>query len=170
MAHADAVIYVAEDKLEQLVGQDARGVSEPKERMIGKDGPQPHGSRVENALVAQAAQAPVAVDDFYPLPNEDVSEDGKEGEDGGEGGLAVDDEEGHVVDLEPVGEMADALAVVVRMRDDDDFVSPVNQLAGELVDVRFDASGLREEEVADHGDVVPAARHVGGLFLRVATT
>jgi hypothetical protein len=31
-----------------------------------------------------------------------------------------------------------------------------------LVDVRLDASGLGEEEVANHGDVVCAACHDGG--------
>ncbi len=88
-------------------------------------------------------------------------EDGEEGEDGGEGGLAVDDEEGDVVDLEAVGEVADAFAIVMGVGDDDDLVAAVYELAGELVNVRLNTSGLGEEEVADHGDVVRLAGHPG---------
>lgn len=156
------MVHVAERKLEQLVGQDARRVCKPKERMIRKDGTQAHGAGVQDALVAQTTEAPMAVDNLDALADADVPQHGEEGEDGGEGGVAVDDEEGHVVDLEAVGEVAHALAVAVRVRDDDDLVPAVDELARELVDVRLDAPRLREEEVADHGDVVRAARHGGG--------
>lgn len=166
MAHADAVIDIAQGKLEQLVGQDAGGVCESKERMIGKDGPQPHGPGMQDALVAQTAEAAMAVDNLDTLPNADVAQNGKEGEDGGERGVTVDDEKGHVVDLEAVCEVADALAVVVGVRDDDDLVAAVDELARDLVDVRLDAAGLGEEEVADHGDVVRSARHVWGASVR----
>lgn len=113
--------------------------------------------------MAEVAQAGVAVDNLDALADADVAEDGEEREDGGEGSGAVHDEEGHVVDLEAVGEVADAFAVVVRMGDDDDLVAAVDELARELVDVRLDASGLREEKVADHGDVVRRARHLAVL-------
>lgn len=109
--------------------------------------------------MAQRAETAMAMDDFNLLADADVAQDGEEGEDGGKGGRAVDDEEWHVVDLEAVVEVANALAVVVVVGDDDDFVASVDELAGELVDVRFDAAGLREEEVADHGDVVCFAPH-----------
>ena len=65
-----------------------------------------------------------------------------------------------MVDLEAVGEIADAGAAFVGVGDDDDFVAAVDELGGELVDVAFNAAGLGEEEVADHGDVV---RHCRGL-------
>lgn len=67
-----------------------------------------------------------------------------------------------MVDLDAVGEIADALAIVVSVCDDDDLVAAVDELCGKLIDVRFDASWLREEEVANHGDVVCAACHDGG--------
>lgn len=161
MAHADAVIYITESKLEQLVGQDASGISKPKERVVGKDGPQTHGARVQNRLIAETAQAAVSMDNLNLLADANVAKDGEERKDGGEGRLAVDAEKRDVVDLEAVGEVAHAFAVVGRVRDDDDLVPAVNQLAGDLVDVRLDAAGLREEEVADHGDVVRFARHDG---------
>ena len=59
-----------------------------------------------------------------------------------------------MVDFEAVGEIADAGAAFVGVGDDDDFVAAVDELGGELVDVAFNAAGLGEEEVADHGDVV----------------
>lgn len=37
--------------------------------------------------------------DLYSLANDDISEDGKEGEDGGKGRLSVYNEEGDMVDL-----------------------------------------------------------------------
>lgn len=159
VADAYAVVYVAEGELEHLVGEDAGGVGEAEERVVGEDGAQAHGAGVEDPLVAEAAQAAVAVDDLDALADADVAEDGEEGEDGGKGGLAVDDEEGHVVDLEAVGQVADALAVVVGVGDDDDLVPTVDELGRDLVDVRLYASGLGEEEVADHGDVVRSSSH-----------
>lgn len=162
MADADAVIHVAQAELEELVGQDTGCVGKPKERVVGEDGPQPHSPRMENGLVTQVAQAAMAVDNLDALADDNVPKDGEEGEDGGEGGVAVDDEEGDVVDFEAVGEVADALAIVVGVGYDDDLVAAVDKLAGELVDVGFDAAGLGEEKVADHGDVVRLARHLGG--------
>lgn len=111
--------------------------------------------------MAKTAETAMAVDDLNALADANVSEDGKEGEDGGKGGMAIDLEEGHVVDLDAVGEVADALAVIVGVSDDDNLVSTVDELCGELVDVRLDASRLGEEEVANHSDVVCAACHDG---------
>lgn len=129
--------------------------------MIGKGGAQAHGAGVEDGLVAETAETSMAMDNLDALADANVSEDGEEGEDGGKGGVAIDLEEGHVVDLDAVGQIADALAVVVGVSDDDDLVAAVDELCGELVDVRLDASGLGEEEVANHGDVVGAACHDG---------
>ena len=117
---------------------------------------------MQNGLMAQAAQTSMAVDDLDLLTDDDVAEDGEEGEDGRKGGLAVDDKEGHVVDLEAIGQVADASATLVLMGDDDDLVATVNELLRQLVDVTLDTSGLGEEEVADHGDVV---RHDGGCIV-----
>ena len=65
-----------------------------------------------------------------------------------------------MVDFETVCEIADAGSALVGVGDDDDLVAAVDELGGELVDVAFNAAGLGEEEVADHGDVVG---HFGGL-------
>ena len=67
-----------------------------------------------------------------------------------------------MVDFDTVGEVADAFAVIVGVGDDNDLVATVDKLCGELIDVRFDASWLWEEEVANHSDVVCAACHDGG--------
>lgn len=67
-----------------------------------------------------------------------------------------------MIDLDAVCEVPHALPVVVGMSYDDDFVATVDKLRSELVNVRFDASWLREEKVADHGDIVRAACHDGG--------
>lgn len=112
----------------------------------------------------------MAVNDLNLLTDADISERREEGKNCRERRVSVNDEERHVVDLEAVGQVANTLAIAVRVRDDDDLVAAVNQLAGELIDVGFDASRLREEKVADHGDVVRAARHgvEGGREGRIA--
>ena len=122
--------------------------------MIGKDGSQAHSARMQDALVAETTETAMTMDNFNLLTNADVAEDGETGKDGGERGLAVDDEKGDVVDLEAVGEIANALAVVVGVRDDDDLVAAVDEFGRQLVDVGLDAAWLRKEEVARHGDVV----------------
>lgn len=96
--------------------------------MISKDGPQAHGAGVEDGLVAQTAETGMAVDYLYVLPDDDVPEGREEGEDGGEGGLAVDDEEGDVIDLESVGQIAYTGSALVGVCDDDDFVAAVYEL------------------------------------------
>jgi len=130
--------------------------------MIRIHGPKAHGSPMKDGLVGQGAKGRMPVYDLDTFADEDVAEDGKQGEDGGEGGVPVDNGEGNVVDLEAVGEVADAVAVAVGVGDYDDFVAAVDEFCGELVDVGFDSPWLRVEEVADHGDVVGAARHLGG--------
>ena len=48
-------------------------------------------------------------------------------EDSRKRGLAIDDEEGYVVDFESVCEVADAFAVIMGVGDDDDLVAAVYQ-------------------------------------------
>jgi hypothetical protein len=110
--------------------------------------------------------------------NDDVAKDGEEGEDGRKGGFAVDDEKRDMVDFEAIREIAHASSPFVCVRYDDDFVSSVDELGGELVDVTLDSSGLGEEEVADHGDIIwhcgelersccgPAGQHNSFVFRR----
>ena len=88
------------------------------------------------------------------LSNDDIAEDWEEGEDGGKGRCTVDDEKGDVVDFEAVREIPHSSAPVVSVRYNDDFVSSIDELGGELVDMTFDSARLGEEEIADHGDIV----------------
>ena len=166
MAHADDMVNIAESELEKLICKDAGGIGKAKERVVGKDSAQTHGPSMQDGLVAQAAQTGVTVDDANLFPQYDVAEDGEEGEDGREGGGAVYDQEGDVVDLEPVGQVSYASASLVGVGDDDDLVAPVYQLGRELVDVTLNPARLGEEEVADHGDVVRFLSHRGRLDLR----
>ena len=103
------------------------------------------------------------MDDLYTLTNHNVAEYREEGEDGGEGRLAIDDEEGDVVDLEAIGEVADACAAFVGVGYDYDLVAAIDEFGGELVDVRLHAAWLGEEEIGDHGDVVGHFEGVSGI-------
>lgn len=105
-------------------------------------------------LMAKTAQTRVPVHNLNLLSDDNITKDRKEREDGGHGRFAVDDEKGDVIDFQTVGEIADSGAAFVGMGDNDDFVAKVDEFGAELVDVRFDAAGLREEEIGDHGDVV----------------
>lgn len=91
---------------------------------------------------------------FNFFPQYEISKYGKEGKYSGKRRLSIDDEERNVIDLQTVGEIADSCATFVGVGDYDNFMAPVDEFGRELVDVGFDAAGLREEEVADHGDVV----------------
>jgi hypothetical protein len=95
--------------------------------------------------------------------NYDVAEYRKEGEDGGEGGFAVDDEEWHMVDLQAIREISYAGPFFVCVGDDYNLVSAINELRRKLIDMTFNTSWLGKEEVADHGNIV---RH-GGIGIAV---
>ena len=82
--------------------------------------------------------------------DDDVAKDWKEGEDSRHCGLAVDDQEGDMVDLETIGKVSDPSPTGVSMCDNDYFVTAIDQLGRQLVYVTLDSSGLREEEVTDH--------------------
>jgi hypothetical protein len=60
------------------------------------------------SLVAQVTDASVSVDYLDLFADNDVTEDWEEGEDGREGGLAVDGPEGDVVGFDAVCEVTDA--------------------------------------------------------------
>lgn len=162
VAHTDTVVNVTQGEFEKLIRENGTCISKAKERVVGKNSPQPHCAGMQDSFMAKTAETAMAVHNLNTFANTNVPEGGKEGEDGRKCGGAVDDEEGNVVDLDAVCEIADALPVIIGVSDDDDLVATVDKLCGELIDVRFDASWLREEEVANHGDVVCAACHDGG--------
>ena len=72
----------------------------------------------------------MAVYDFYPFAYDDVAEYWKEGEDCGKRSFAVDYEEGHIVDLQPVREVSDACSAGIRVRNNYYFVTAVNEFLG----------------------------------------
>ena len=59
-----------------------------------------------------------------------------------------------MVDLEPIRKVAYTCTTFVCMCDDDNFVPPIDELCGELINMALNAAWLGEKEVADHGDVV----------------
>jgi hypothetical protein len=126
MTDAYAVINITERKLEQLICKNTRRIRKPKQRMIRKNRPQPHRPRMQNALMTHGTQTPMSMHNLNPLPDANIPKHRKTRKHGGKGGLAVDDEEGDVVDLEAVCEVADAFAVVVGVGYDDYFVAAVD--------------------------------------------
>ena len=91
------------------------------------DKPQPDSS-ADDGFMTQAAQTSVAVDDFNLLPDDDIAEDWKEGEDGWKRGFSINDEEGNMIDFETIGEISDSSTAFVCMGDDDDLVATVDEI------------------------------------------
>ena len=69
----------------------------------------------------------MSVHNLNLLPNTNIPQNRKKREDSRKRGLAIDDEEGYVVDFESVCEVADAFAVIMGVGDDDDLVAAVYQ-------------------------------------------
>ena len=88
------------------------------------------------------------------LSYNNISEDGKKGENGWKGRGSIDNQKWHMVDFEAVCEISYACAPFICVCYDDDLVPSVYELRRELVYVTFDSSGLREEEVADHSNII----------------
>jgi len=112
--------------------------------------------------MAQVTQARMPMHNLDLLSNDNIPEHWEEGEDSWKGGGAVDNEEWHVVDLESIREVSNASSPIICMRDDYDFVSSIDELRGELVDMTFDTTELRKEEIADHCDIVGHFRGILG--------
>ena len=127
MAYAYRVINVTQCELQKFIGENRGRIGEAKERVIGEDGSQAHSARVEYGLSTEATKTGMTVNDLNLLANDNIAEYRKEGKDGRKCRLAVDDEEGNVVDLESIRKVADAGSTLVCMRDDNNFVSTVDQ-------------------------------------------
>jgi hypothetical protein len=127
MADTDNMINIAQSELQKLIGEYATSIRESKETMIRKDSPQAHGPRMQYGLVAQATKTGMSVYDLDALANYNIAKDGEEREDGREGGLAVDDPEGNVVDLEAVGQVSYARSASIGVCDDYDFVPAIDE-------------------------------------------
>lgn len=70
----------------------------------------------------------MAVDNLDFLADHNIAKNGKEGEDGREGCLAIDDEEGDMVDFQPVGQVAHTTATLISMSNYYNFVATVDEL------------------------------------------
>lgn len=143
MADTDDMVNVAQGKLEQLVGQDAPSIGEAEETVVCKDSPQAHGARMEDGLMAQATKTGMSVYNLDALADYNIAKDGEEGEDGGEGCLAIDDPEGDVVDLEAIGQVSHAFPAGIGMCDDNNFMSPIDEflhVLGDDFDQQFQVS------------------------------
>lgn len=62
-----------------------------------------------------------------------------------------------MINFEAIGEISDASAALIRVSDYDNLMAAVDEFGRQLINMTFDASRLREEEVTDHGYLV---RHV----------
>jgi len=83
--------------------------------------------------MTKARQTGMAVDNLYLLPDDDISKDWEEREDCRHCGFSVYDHEGNIVDFETVCQISYTGAITVRMSDDNDFVSAIDEfLLGKL--------------------------------------
>jgi hypothetical protein len=114
---------------------------------------------MKNSLVTKTAETSVAVDNLYLFSDDDIPKDWEKGEDGGHRRFPIDDQKGDMVDFETVGQVVNSCPALIGMSYDNNFMSSINQLSGELVDVAFYPSWLGKEVVAHHGDTV---RHFAG--------
>jgi hypothetical protein len=86
--------------------------------------------------------------------NDNVPKDREEGKDRWEGRGTVDNKEWDVVDLDSIREVSHSSSSFICVRDNYDFVAPVDELRRELIDVAFDSSRLGKEPVAHHRNIV----------------
>ena len=80
--------------------------------------------------MAEAAQAGMAMYNFDLFSYYNIPKYRKEGKDRRHSRFSVDDEERNMIDLEAIGEVVNSRASLICMSDNDDFVSPVNELLG----------------------------------------
>jgi hypothetical protein len=109
---------------------------------------------MQDCFMTETAQTRVAMNDLDLFPYYNIAKDREERENRRKGGLSIDDQKWDMVDFQSVRQVMDTCPAFVGMRDNDDLVPSINQFCGQLIDVTFHASGLRKEEVADHGNVV----------------
>ena len=70
----------------------------------------------------------MSMNDLDLFSNDDIPKDWEEGEDGRKGSFAIDDEKGYMVDFETIGQVMDARSTFVGVRNNNDFVSSINEL------------------------------------------
>lgn len=78
--------------------------------------------------MTHVAQTRMAVHNLYTFSDEDVSKDWPEGEDGGKGGLPVDDQERNMIYFEAVRKVSYAGTARIGVSNDHDFMSSIDEL------------------------------------------
>lgn len=96
--------------------------------MIREDSPKTHASSMDDGFMTQAAQTPVAMDNFNLFSNNNVAEYWKEGEDSWKSGLSIYDEERNMIDFKTIGEISDPGTAFVCVGYDNDFVAAVDEI------------------------------------------
>lgn len=129
--------------------------------MIREDGPDTHGASMESCFPTQTTQGGMAMYNVDLFSYYDVPEYGKEREDGGHSGRAVYGPERHIVAFQTIREISNSCPIIIGVSDNDDLVTSIDEPLGQLIYMALDASRLREEEVADHSDVIRCFRHLG---------
>jgi hypothetical protein len=127
MADADRMVNITQGEFKQFISENRCRIGEPEERMIREDSPQSHSTGMEDSFSTKATQTCMTVNNVNVLSNNDIPEYREEREDGREGRFTVDDEEWDVVDLESIGKVTDSSPSLVCMRNDDYFVSPIDE-------------------------------------------
>lgn len=77
--------------------------------------------------MTEATQTGMPMDDLNLFANDDIPEYREKGEHRGHGRLAVYDKERDMVDFEAIGEVSNSSTSFIRMSDNDDFMSTIDE-------------------------------------------
>ena len=154
VADADDVVDVAQRELEQLVHQDAGGVREAEELVVGEARRDAHRARVKDRLVREVRECLVAVHDVDALADDRVVEHREGAVDRRQAVAVVEGLLRDVVDLQAVRQPAHPRALAVGVRHHHDLVAAPDQELRELEHVLLHTADVRVEEVRDHQDLV----------------
>lgn len=80
--------------------------------------------------MAHATETSMAVYNLDLLPQDDISENRKEGEDSWEGRFSVNDKERYMVNLEAICEIPHTCSAFIGVRNDDYFMATIDELGG----------------------------------------
>lgn len=127
MTDTNYMVNITQRELKQLVRQNRSRIGEPEQRMIREHRAYSHRARMKNRFMTETAQTSMTMNNLNLLTNHNVPEHRKKGENCRESRLAVDNEEGYMVDFEPIGEIPNTGPSFVCVGDDDDFMPAVDE-------------------------------------------
>ena len=79
--------------------------------------------------MTETTQARMTMHDLNFFPNDNISEDREKRKHGGEGGFSVYYEKRNMIDFQAISEIPDPCTSLVCMRDDDDFVTTIDEFS-----------------------------------------